>query len=961
MKAALASLLLFLCLAAPVDAGQRVALVIGNGAYENATPLKNPGADARAVAEKLEALGFETHAALDATQAGLLGVISDFIDALDGAEAALFYYSGHGLQLGDENYLLPVDISVENELSVRYGAVAISDILADMERRTEANIVVLDACRDNPFAEELRRATGATRSLGASRGLARMSPSASGTIIAYAAAAGAVAADGDGEHSPYTEALLQEIDRPGAEVGLIFRRVAGRVVEATGGDQRPELLVRLTSEFYFSAPQAVEVAAVAPHAVAPGAADPGAEPQAVPQVTPGAAEPAGADASAPDAGQAPTQSAGAVASAVPGAPTRNTTAPARWGYYAALATPEIDPPRTPWRPEPGTAVAESAGSDTIAYAQRVGAGDTVRLSIHPRGDRDFLAVDVGQAGMITLSATGLPAEIDLAARILNGDLGTVVGWTSAPRPGGDFHLAGDLPAPGSYVIDLADGGSDAEAAAPIDLALAFSPSPDLYEPNDTIGEARAVPIADSRTAAILPQGDADWFTVSTEVPGELVIEALDVPEELDIAVRVLDSDDATVLGWTTAPRPGGDTYAVADLARPGSYSIEVRDGANNARSERGFTLRSSFTASVDQSEPNDNIGAAYEVPQSGALPLTIFPLGDADWLAVTVDQPGQLELTARQVSEDLDVAFRVLDADQATVLGWTAAPRPGGETYGLADLARPGRYLIEVRDGANNQRSIEPFELETRFTPAPDQYEPNNTIGTARHLTPGGAVALNILPVGDADWFRLGVDTPGALAIAIDEGPKDLDIHFRVLNADRATVVGWTAPYAPGGLTEAVADLPLPGTYYIEVRDGGNNQRSVEHATLSTAFTPLVASYEPNDSRARATAIPLAGETWLHILPVGDGDMFRVWVDRPGRLDIEIDEVPAALDVAFRVLDAAGSTVTGWTSAPRPGGVTTGEASFAVPGEYYIELRDGGNDARDPSPFRLRRTFHPAG
>jgi uncharacterized caspase-like protein len=932
----------------PASAQKRMALVVGNGAYQNAAPLPNPANDARAVAEKLAGLGFDVHTAIDATQPALLEALAGFTAALDGAEAALFYYSGHGLQLGEENYLLPVDIKVANELSVRYGAVGITDILSDIERRAAVSLVILDACRDNPFAEDLKRAAGKTRSVAVSRGLARIRPTASETIIAYAAAAGDVASDGDGDHSPYTAAFLAEIDRPGAEVGLIFRRISGRVIAATDGDQRPELLVRLTREFYLSAPETVAVAAPPP----PVASDGGQS--ATPAEKPSA-----------EAGSEPAKGEQTVVAAPYDEPAaarqRRAIAPARWGYYAALTPPAIVRPNPPWQPPAGRTLAESADNDAIPSADGLGVNDTWRLTIHPAGDHDFAALTVGQAGMLALTATGLPPEIDLAARVLDGNLATTANWSGAPRPGGDFALDVDLPGPGTYYVEVADGRNDAESGAPVELTLAFTPSPDLYEPNNDIGHAWAVPIVDRREAAILPLGEADWFTVAAEAPGELTLTATQVPEALDVAFRVLDADDATVLNWTGAPRPGGDTYGVADLKRPGTYAIEVRDGRNDARSERPFILETAFVANLDPSEPNDTVGYAYDVPQDGVNGLTVFPVGDADWLAITVDQPGALEITATEVPENLDIAVRVLDSDLATVVNWTGAPRPGGDTYAVADLASPGRYFIEVRDGRNDARSITPFRFETRFTPASDQYEPNNTLGTAKRLTVGGQVAFNILPLGDADWFSVDVDTPGALAISVDEGPKDLDIAFRVLDANRGTVVNWTAPYAPGGLTEAVADLALPGTYYIEVRDGRNDARSVQHATLFTQFTPLIASYEPNDDRARATPVPLSGETYAHILPVGDADLFSVLVERPGTLDIEIDQVPEALDVAFRVLDASGGTIANWVSAPRPGGVTTGSASFARPGEYYIEVRDGRNDARDPAPFRIRRTFQPAG
>lgn len=939
------ALLLLVLPATAAQAAGKVALVVGNGAYEHAAPLANPAADAMAVSAKLESLGFEVHTAVDATQTQLLDTLAGFNAALSGADAAVFYYSGHGLQLGQENYLLPIDIDVRNELSVRYGAIGISDILTDIERQADITIVVLDACRDNPFAEDLRRAAGDTRSVAVSRGLAPMRPSASGTIIAYAAAAGDVASDGTGEHSPYTEAFLEEIDRPGAEVGLIFRRIAGRVIETTGGDQRPELLVRLTSEFYFSAPELVEVA-TPPAASGTGDSETTEVAEATPETLPDTRT------TQPPADEAAS-------------PIRldrsDELSPARWGYDATLHPRPIYLPPAPWEAPAGQQRQEQGENGDVTTSQLLGPNDTWRIAILPRGDHDLARLPIGRSGTLSVRARSLPAEIDLAARLLDRDRNIISNWTTAPRPGGDFEMISDIARPGIYLLEVADGSSDAESPEGIDLALDFTPSPDLYEPNETMGAAREAALNDTRRHTILPRGDADWFALSAPVSGELVIEALDVPDNLDIAFRLLDGDRNIIMNWTRGPRTGGDTYAVADLPRPGTYFLEVRDGDNNERSVEPFTLRTTFTENVDVSEPHNLLSAAYPIAENSELDMTIFPRGDVDWLAVTVDQPGMLELEATRSPSNLDIAFRVLDGERNIIMNWLTAPRKGGQNYAFADFARPGTYFVEVRDGSNDDRSIDPFKLNTTFTPAPDQYEPNDSLSAARNLTPGGETAFTILPLGDHDWFRVSVDTPGELAIDIDEGPKDLDIHVRVLDADRNIVLNWVAPYAPGGLTEAIADLPRAGTYFLDIADGSSDARSVEHATLSTRFTPLLNAYEPNDSLGAATPVTLEGETFAHILPKGDGDWFRIEVPGPGSLDFTIDQVAEALDISVRVLDPDRNIIMNWVNAPRPGGVTTATTDFEKAGTYFFEIRDGGSDARSPQPFRITRAWRPAG
>ena len=234
------------------EAAARVALVVGNGAYTGTAALANPTKDATAIAATLETLGFEVILATDVDRRGAIAAIDKFTAALNGAEVGLFFFAGHGIQIGGQNFLLPTDVSVESERALRYSAIDIQEVIAEMERRADASIAILDACRDNPFVDALTRGVGASRSTTVSRGLGMLRLTGRGAIIAYAAASGDVAADGEGGHSPFTAALLEEIDEPRVEVGLVFRHVARRVIDETKGRQRPELLVRLVDEVYLN-------------------------------------------------------------------------------------------------------------------------------------------------------------------------------------------------------------------------------------------------------------------------------------------------------------------------------------------------------------------------------------------------------------------------------------------------------------------------------------------------------------------------------------------------------------------------------------------------------------------------------------------------------------------------------------------------------------------------------------
>lgn len=238
-------------------AEERLALVIGNSAYGSVQPLDNPGRDARLMAETLERLGFDVTLAVDARQIEMKRAIGRFGRKLRGAgedATGLFYYAGHGVQSFGSNYLLPVDVALADAADLDLMAVEAQSVLRQMaSARNRTNIVILDACRNNPFE--------AVADLNES-GLAEMK-APTGTFLAYATAPGDVALDGEGENSPFTEALAREIVVPGAPVEQVFKQVRRAVLEQSGGSQTPWDTSSLVSDFTFAAaePEAVMSAA----------------------------------------------------------------------------------------------------------------------------------------------------------------------------------------------------------------------------------------------------------------------------------------------------------------------------------------------------------------------------------------------------------------------------------------------------------------------------------------------------------------------------------------------------------------------------------------------------------------------------------------------------------------------------------------------------------------------------
>jgi uncharacterized caspase-like protein len=256
---------------------KRVALVIGNGAYQNAVRLDNAVFDARAVADSFRKLGFQVVDGYDLDIDQMRSKVSEFSAALSDSKSAVIYYAGHGISVDEENYLVPTDIVLKSPTDLDLNAISVSLLLKQMKRDDRVNIVILDACRDNPFAAVLARQK--TRALVVERGLTPIDGDlARGTLIAFASDPKSSALDGPtGAHSPFTEAFLAHLFDAGVPIDTVMSRVRNDVWEKTGHHQLPWVNTSLIGEYELNPqPMSEPVAEGAKPVAAPSefAADP---------------------------------------------------------------------------------------------------------------------------------------------------------------------------------------------------------------------------------------------------------------------------------------------------------------------------------------------------------------------------------------------------------------------------------------------------------------------------------------------------------------------------------------------------------------------------------------------------------------------------------------------------------------------------------------------------------------
>ncbi len=220
-------------------ADKRVALVVGNSTYQNVPQLPNPSRDANSVAQLFKDAGFDTvDVALNVGNLEFKRAICKFEADADQADIAVVYYAGHGLEIGGTNYLIPVDARLASDRDADDEAITLERLVSSADGATRLRVVVLDACRDNPFTTSMRRERkGANRAV--TSGLGKVEPTSTDTLIAYAAKAGSTAEDGDGQHSPFTTAILKNLTIPGLDIRLAFGRIRDDVMRSTAKRQEP--------------------------------------------------------------------------------------------------------------------------------------------------------------------------------------------------------------------------------------------------------------------------------------------------------------------------------------------------------------------------------------------------------------------------------------------------------------------------------------------------------------------------------------------------------------------------------------------------------------------------------------------------------------------------------------------------------------------------------------------------
>jgi len=604
---------------------------------------------------------------------------------------------------------------------------------------------------------------------------------------------------------------------------------------------------------------------------------------------------------------------------------------------------------------------EQEPNNLLGQANAIAIPGQVTGAIEKKGDIDWYTFMATAQGQVTFELGPVPKDMDINLTLKDANGVNVAGGSWVSDKGKVGAVSMPIIQPGQYILAVNDGHHNQFSSDPYRINLTWQATADRAEPNDLVNQATEVILGETIQASLYPRGDVDRYRFTAPHQGELSISVSNVADTLDLVFRVLDTDQVLIpeSSWFRPTQKGHDTIGTIDIPKAGVYLIELRDNHNNAADINPYQLQTHFVASADQFEPNQHFSQAVNVAVNSEVELTLLPKSDVDWFKVTVDHPGDLEVSLSNVADHMDAVFRIVDSNKELIAGggWFTPTRKGGDTQGHIALPAAGEYFIEVADNHHNARDIQAIKMRITFVSTLDQGEPNNTASSASSIDVNVVWPLSILPKGDHDWLRYDALSAGALSVSLANVPADHSLVFRVLDENLKVLSGggWVTPARAGADTLGEVDLPTAGPYFIEVADNHNRHWSSESAELLLKFVAVADEEQPNNSVSTAVVID-AGSAMATILPKGDVDWYSFTMDKPGDVSIDISNVAPQLDVVFRVFNEHLKVVKGggWFTPPRKGGDTSGTVTLDKAGQYFIEVRDSHNNARSTQEFKIK-------
>lgn len=562
-------------------------------------------------------------------------------------------------------------------------------------------------------------------------------------------------------------------------------------------------------------------------------------------------------------------------------------------------------------PAPVTHNEDSDGPQSIAGTA------TITGLVLPQGDRDEFVFTAPHHGEWTFTVAEAPPDVDVNLGVYPAPNG---GWLPDMAANGDGRLVVDLPEPADYILRVWGRTGGMESETPYRIEAVFTPSLDVFEPNQSAEQAPQISGSGQLTGTVLPRGERDHFIFDAPHHGAWTIAIAHAPAGVDVELGVFPYPDG---GWLPDMSEAGDGRLVVDLPEPGKYVLRAWGRTGGMRSVEPYVLDLAFIPSPDRFEPNHDIDQATAIAGTAQLVGTILPRGERDQFLFDAPHHGEWAIAITDSPEGLDLELGVFPHPDG---GWLPDMSEAGDGRLVVDLPEPGQYVLRAWGRTGGMRSVEPYLLDLAFTPSPDTFEPNNTIEQAPVISGSGPLVGTILPRGERDQFIFDALHHGEWIITIADAPEDLDLELGVYPHPDG---GWLPDMSEAGDGRLIVDLPEPGHYVLRAWGRTGGMRSVEPYRLDLGFRASVDIGEPNNSVEEATPFGLGDTVTGTVLPRGERDQYLFSVGGPATARFVIQQSPPGVDLELGVF-------------PFPDGGWLRDLSESGDGQLVVELPEAG-------------------
>ena len=538
-------------------------------------------------------------------------------------------------------------------------------------------------------------------------------------------------------------------------------------------------------------------------------------------------------------------------------------------------------------------------NNKLEEAKEIELDKTYELALFPDGDRDYFKLDVPEPahGIVSLTVSNTQGDLNPSIRVMDKEQSTLASQY-AREPGRDNRLLFHVTTPGVRYIHVQ---SSERSSMPYTLRVAYEPTKDPAEPNDSLESAKPLALGEPKQAWAFPMRDADFYQLEIPKPGI---------GELRVLLRGGDDNFAPYLTLfgpdgkqidSESRNPGLEMHYIRELTAPGTHSLRVQDHRSSALSKAPYTVLATYTPAVDPYEPNGNHDTARTIETGKPFQACLFPQSDNDYYKLTIPKNarGTLRIRVDGLSDKFRPYLRLYDASKKDLqyferqrdlpLVMTRSLDAGGDFF--------------TRLYANGPSSVEPYTMLVSFEPAPaTEHEPNDSFETAEALKLGQPRQGTLFPGDDSDYYKLELRAQevGELRIEAGEFHDHIHPHLALYNSEQKEVRALRRHVRRAVLPVTVEQA---GTYYVRVyvRDGHKRQFDVEPYTLTVTRRPgidasKVDEGEPNGGLLSAHGLQLGKASYGQIATQGDEDFYKVEIDKPSYLDVSVENVSPKVD-----------------------------------------------------------------